>query len=117
MSMIYQLENERRAAQQAANQQAYSASMNQANQQQWDRGREMHERGLQQQEQRRRQMDSDTARQLGSRQYDVKEKMASQMGGVLSGLSSGPMSGFGANWPYGQSGRTVTMGGKGGRRL
>jgi hypothetical protein len=84
-------EHESSARQKAAwGQQAQAAKQQQDDA--WERGREMYERGMQTQEQQRRQYDSETARQMSDKKYDV-----------LSGLLNGKMGGSpNFTWPYAQ---------------
>lgn len=68
------------AQQQAAQQQQQGAD--------WERGREMYERGLQQQEQQRRAYDSETARRMGEQKNSVLSGLIGQIGQGAGGMYS-----------------------------
>lgn len=85
MSMVYGDWNRGGEHYTSANQKAAWSQQAAAAQQQdaadWERGREMFERSMAQQEQARRGKDSDNALALGQKKYDVLSGLLGKMGG------------------------------------
>lgn len=109
MSMVYAEQDRQLRARRQAEQERQAMVARRQQNDRWDRGREMFERGLQQQEQQRRNSESATARQLGQQKLsNESEKL-----GVLSGLMRGSMNPNAASyWPYGGvTGRSYQFGG------